>query len=383
MNLMATAYAHVNPDILRWARERADLSLAMLAKKLQATEEKITAWESGQKPITMRKAMAFAEKTYIPFGYLFLKEHPVDKLPIPDLRTVDGEPMRKPSAELFKVVQTVLSKQSWYKDYQKDQDAKALEYVGRFTLNINHKTIVDDMRRELDVAPHPTRGRWEEYHNLLIKRIEDIGVLVMRQGNLGHYTNPLHVSEFRGFAIADKQVPVIFINLADAPVARLFTLIHELAHIWIGQSGVSDGAEATHRKEEILCNAVAAEFLVSEVEFGKLWQKLTDWRDNLPALEAHFHVSRWVLARRALTLNYISSVDYHRYITFLRKQYDERVKPIGGPNYYVTLKSQTSDRFARALLSETLSGSVLLRDASNLLGVKPNKIRKFAKEYDI
>lgn len=380
---MATAYAHVNPDILRWARERADLSMGMLATKLQTTEEKISEWESGNKPITMRKAMTLAEKTYIPFGYLFLKEKPVDKLPIPDLRTIDGEPVRKPSAELYKIVQNILSKQVWYKDYQKDQDAKSLDFVGRFNLRSKVNAIVDDMRSELGIEPHPTRGNWENYHKLLIQRIEDIGILVMRQGSLGHHTKPLHVSEFRGFAIADKHVPVIFINLADAPVARLFTLIHELTHVWIGESGISDGSEATHRKEEILCNAVAAEFLVPGIEFRDHWQENENWKDNLPALEAHFHVSQWVLARRALTLNYISRDDYRAFIAYLKKKHDEREKSSGGPSYYVTLKSQTSERFARALLSETLSGNVLLRDAGQLLGIKPDKITKFAKGFDI
>lgn len=379
---MATAYAQVNPNIIRWARERADLTLGMLATKLQTTEDKLEAWELGAKPITMRKAMALAEKTYIPFGYLFLNAPPEDKLPIPDLRTVDGEPLKKPSAELYKVVQNTITKQNWYKDYTREQELEPLNFVGRFNLNSSPQKIVNDMREELDIAPHPTRGSWEDYHKYLIKRIEILGVLVMRQGSLGHHTKPLHVSEFRGFAIADKFAPVIFINLADTPVARLFTLIHELAHIWIGQSGVSDGSSSTHRKEEVLCNAVAAEFLVPGEEFKNKWQKLDNWKDNLPTLETHFHVSQWVLARRALTCNYITQSEYHKFITLLKKQYDERERKGSGPSYYVTLKSQTSDKLARAVLSETLSGRVLLRDAGQLLGIKPDKITKFAKGFD-
>lgn len=379
---MATAYAQVNPNLIRWARERADLSLGMLATKLQTTEEKVSAWENGEKPITMRKAMELAEKTYVPFGYLFLREQPEDKLPIPDLRTVDGEPLRKPSAELYKVVQNTLTKQAWYKEYLTDQGTEPLSFVGRFNINSNAIDIVNDMRNELGVPPHPTRGNWENYHKDLIKKIEDIGVLIMRQSNLGHHTKPLFVNEFRGFAIADEIAPVIFINLADAPVARLFTLIHELAHIWIGQSGVSDGSDSTHRKEEVLCNAVAAEFLVPGEEFKSHWQQLEDWKDNLAGLESHFHVSQWVLARRALTFGFISQNEYHRFIQFLKKQYDERERKGTGPSYYVTLKSQTSERLARAVLSETLSGKVLLRDAGQLLGIKPDKINKFAKGYD-
>ncbi|MBR9792166.1 MAG: ImmA/IrrE family metallo-endopeptidase [Gammaproteobacteria bacterium] len=379
---MATAYAQVNPNLLRWARERADLTLAMLAKKLHTTEDNVDAWESGAKPITMRKAMELAEKTYVPFGFLFLHEQPKETLPIPDLRTVDSEPVRKPSAELRKVVQTTLTKQAWYKDYALKQAHSPLPFVGRFTTTTPVATIVDDMRQVLGVPPHPMRGSWEDYHKALIARIEAVGVLVIRQGHLGHHTKPLSVSEFRGFAIADPIAPVIFINLADAPVARLFTLIHELAHIWIGQSGVSDGADTSHRQEEVLCNAVAAEFLVPGEEFRALWQPAEDWKENLGPLEAHFHVSQWVLARRALTLKFITADDYHRFIAWLKQQYDERERTGSGPSYYVTLKSQTSERLARAVLSETASGHVLLRDAGQLLGMKPDKIASFAKGYE-
>jgi Zn-dependent peptidase ImmA (M78 family) len=380
---MATAYANVNPDLLRWARERADLTIAMLARKLQTSEEKLDAWERGEKPITMRKAMELADKTFVPFGYLFLKEQPIERLPIPDLRTVDGEEIRKPSAELIKIIQNILIRQRWYADHIKNEGNEELSFMGRFNVNSSAMSIVKDMREWLKVASNPDRGTWEDYHKDLIHRIETLGILVMRQGNLGHHTKPLNVNEFRGFAIADKYAPIIFINLADAPAARLFTLIHELAHIWIGESGVSDGSVAAQRKEEILCNAVAAEFLVPGNEFKKQWKNTENWIDNLPELEKYFHVSQWVLARRALSFNFISHADYHRFVTALKKAFDDRERKGSGPSYYVTLKSQTSTRFAEALLPETLSGNVLLRDAGSMLGVKPDKIEKLAKEFSI
>lgn len=379
---MATAYANVNPDLLRWARERADLSAGMLATKLQTTEDKVDAWESGEKKITMKQAMKLADKTFVPFGYFFLNEPPQEQLPIPDLRTLEGEPIQKPSAELYKIVQMVLARHEWYKEYLTGEDNQRLEFVDKFNLNSPVNQIVDDMRQFLRVEPHPTRGNWEDYLKSLIAKIENLGIMVMREGYIGHHSRPLSVKEFRGFAIADKKAPIIFINNADAPAARLFTLVHELAHIWIGSTGVSNGAEHTHRQEEVLCNAVAAEFLVPEIEFRDKWLNTDNWKDNMAPLEAHFKVSQWVLSRRALTLNFISREQYFSFISYLKKQYDERDKPSGGPSHWVTLKSQTSDRFARALLSETLSGKVLLRDAGQLLRVKPDKLKTFAKGYN-
>lgn len=182
--------------------------------------------------------------------------------------------------------------------------------------------------------------------------------------------------------MVDDYAPIIFVNHADAPGARLFTLIHELCHIWIGQSGISDGGANSHRKEEVLCNAVAAEFLVPANEFKAMWShEYDDWRDNLPALEAHFHVSTWALARRALTLGFIEHQDYLVYIKKLQKDHQDRpVKKGSGPDYYKVKKSQISNLFSKAVVSEALSGQLLLRDASHLLdGIKPGKIAHFAE----
>lgn len=380
---MATAYANINPCILNWARERAQLSLAVLANKLNITEDKLEAWENGEKPPTFKQAQNFASKTHIPFGFLFLHTPPDEELPLPDLRTVGGEQPLRPSAELIDIVQIILQRQQWYLEYLQEQGLDDAPRIKRFNTRTPAVTVVNDMRKTLGIPAHPERGSWEEYFRLLIHKIEDAGILVMRQGDMGHFTRPLSVAEFRGFAIYDPIAPVIFINQADAPSARLFTLIHELAHIWIGQSGISDAKPTTQRQEEILCNAIAAEFLVPENEFEQHWRELEDWRENAAILEAHFHVSKWVIARRAQSLGKITIQQYQQYVDDLREQYRRRERTTGGPTYYTTKKGHLSERFSKALVSETLSGRMLLREAGQLLGMKPHNITKFAKELGI
>ncbi|MEZ5593895.1 MAG: XRE family transcriptional regulator [Gammaproteobacteria bacterium] len=380
---MATAYARINPDILNWARERAQLSVPALASKLKVTEDKIEAWESGEQPPTFKQAQNFASKTHIPFGYLYLKHPPEENLPLPDLRTVSGRHPNRPSPELIEIAQTILRRQEWYAEYLRDQGIKRNPHVGRFSVDSCIAEVVQDMRRVLGLPPHPKRGTWDDYLRLLIRKIEDTSILVMRQGFIRHHTRLLSVQEFRGFAISDPLAPVIFINQADVPSARLFTLIHELAHIWIGKSGISDASPDTHRKEEVFCNAVAAEFLVPEVEFKAYWQETENWKDNLSVLEAHFRVSTWVIARRALSLGNISLDDYRGYVDELLEQYRKKEKSQGGPTYYQARKGQISETFSKALVSEALSGRVLLRDAGNLLNMKPHKIAVYAKELGI
>ena len=380
---MATSYAKINPDIMVWARERARLSVPVLASRMNVTEEKLGAWERGEQPPTFKQAQRFASRTHIPFGYLYLKQPPEELLPLPDLRTVGGRQPQRPSSELIEMAQIVLRRQEWYTEYLRDQGGKANPNVGRFSVQASVAVVVQDMRLVLDVPAHPERGTWEDYLRLLIGKIEDAGILVMRQSFLRHYTRPLSVDEFRGFAIADPLAPVIFINQADAPSARLFTLIHELAHVWIGQSGISDASPDSSRREEVFCNAIAAEFLVPEEEFLANWQGDQDWQVTVGELASRFKVSTWVTARRALTLRKISRDDYLRYIHQIQAEYRNREKRQGGPTYYRTQKGHISETFSRALVSEALSGRVLLRDAGSLLNMKPYRITAFAKELGL
>jgi len=376
--------ANINTDMLTWARERSGISVPDFARRCGISEERLREWESGERKLTFNQAMRFAEKAHVPFGYLFLAKPPEEVLPIPDLRTLEGQGVQRPSAELLDLVKLMMQRQEWYREYLQQHFAEANPYVGRASYSDSVESIVEDIRACLGVEPHPTRGKWDDYYRDLVQRIESLGILVMRQGNLGHHSRPLNVDEFRGFAIVDEYAPIIFVNHSDALGARLFTLIHELCHIWIGQSGISDGNTNTHRQEEVLCNAVAAEFLVPAQEFRALWQQDSEsWEDNLPPLEAHFHVSTWALARRALTLNFISQQEYGRYI-FEQKMRHEQRKGSGVPTYYQTKKAQISRQFSQAVVGEALSGQLLLREAGELLGgIKPGKIETFARELGV
>ncbi len=381
---MVTTIAYINPDILSWARERAQLSPSALATKLKIAEDKLYLWESGEKTLTFRQAQTFANKTFIPFGYLFLKERPEDKLPLPDLRTVGGENPNTYSTELIDIIKIMMNRQIWFQEYLLEQGIDNNPLVGRFNVSNSVEEIVQDIREVLSVEKHPTRGNWEDYYRELVKKIEGSGIMVVRESFVHHYTRPLKVSEFRGFAIADKSAPLIFINHADVETARLFTLIHELSHIWLGASGISDGSARNERKEEILCNAVAAEFLVPSDEFQTKWRDdWENWRENLAPCEAHFHVSSWVIARRALTLKKIGHQEYQKYIKEQEDTYAKRQKSNGAPSYYKTKKAHISNQFAEAVVSEALSQRLLLRDAGLLLDLKPNRIESFAGELGI
>ncbi|WP_234819537.1 MULTISPECIES: ImmA/IrrE family metallo-endopeptidase [Sinorhizobium] len=198
---------------------------------------------------------------HIPFGHLFLKEPPEEKLAIPDLRTVGGDPARKLDLNFRDLLNDILFKRDWFRDFIQDHAGRELEFVGKYTFSDSAETVAADMRKSLygEEGP-PQTGSWEEQLRMLIDKAEAAGIWVMRNGIVGSNTHrPLSISQFRGFAISDKVVPLIFINGKDAKKAQIFTFAHELAHIWLGESGVSnvhlgDVNYGVHQKVERKCN---------------------------------------------------------------------------------------------------------------------------------
>jgi Zn-dependent peptidase ImmA (M78 family)/transcriptional regulator with XRE-family HTH domain len=380
---MARTNAFINPEILIWARQRSQLSISGLAKKLSTSEGNLTKWERGDGHPTIRQAQAIAAKTHIPLGYLYLDKPPEERLELPDLRTINSSQPSLPSAELLELTVLMRERVNWYADYLRDQGLDSNACVGRRSEQDTVNQIVNDIRRTLDIPPGGHRGNQERYFNQLIKRIEDAGILVMKQATI-HNHRHLSVTEFRGFAISDSLAPLIFINFADVRCARLFTLIHELAHIWLGQSGISDANPETERALEVKCNAIAAQFLVPEDEFLRSWQDAAQWRENINNLRHQFHTSRWVIARRAQSLRKIKLSQYHEYTAELQEEYANRDKEKAtGGNFYITKKSQISRPFSKAIVSEALSGKLLLREAGQLLDMRPPHVVKYAQELGI
>lgn len=380
---MARNYAFINPDILIWARRRSQLSQSVLAKKLSTSAETLNKWEMGQKAPTIRQAQAIAAKTHIPLGYLYLNEPPIERLDLPDLRTVNGIQPNSPSSELLELAALMRERVSWYAEYLRDQGLTSNNCVGRRSSTEDVNQIVNDIRRTLAISEGDYSADQDKYLRLLIKKIEQAGILVMKQATIRNHRH-LSVSEFRGFAISDPVAPLIFINFADVSCARLFTLIHELAHIWLGQSGISDAHPDTDKAIEIKCNAIAAQFLVPEDQFLSSWQNERSWMENILQLRRQFRTSRWVIARRAESLGKITLPQYREYTAELRAEYVERDKNRkDGGDFYITKKSQISKPFSKAIVSEALSGKLLLREAGQLLDMRPPHVMKYAQKLGI
>lgn len=378
---MASA-ALVNPTILQWARERAGLDLSVLARKMQVDESRVEQWEDGIEKPTFVQAKKLAKFTYVPFGYFYLEEPPVEKPLLPDLRTIGDHPLEQYSLNLKDTIKQCLMRQEWYREHQIVHDSLPHHFVGTLTTNVPAEEAVVAVRRQLNWPERIERGTSDEYFRNLVRAIENTGVLVMRSGMVGsNTTRLLDVTEFRGFAICDEYAPLIFINGRDSLGAQLFTLMHEYAHLWLGESGVSNGEPVAERVAEQWCNQLSAEFLVPLNVFAARWDTRIPWRENCGLLARYFHVSEWVVVRRAYENGKLSRVEYQAYVAEqlrLRREAES-----GGGSYNRIQKVKVSETFAKAVVVEALNGKMLLTEAHRLVGIKPKNLKPFAGELGL
>ncbi len=378
--------ALVTPSVLRWARERASLEPEDLAQKLSVKPDRILDWEVGKNRPTFRQAENLARVTHVSLGFLFLPGPPKETLPIPDLRTAGSRAVGEISVDLRDVILDALRKQDWYRDYLRAQGAETLAFVGRFGLDSRAEEIAADIIQTLAIRPVDRKGNYERFLETLIAKSEETGILVLRNGVVGHNTKrPLDVGEFRGFAIADDYAPLIFINNADAKAGQIFTLVHELAHIWLGQSGISDltlrVATGKHQKVERLCNEVAGEVLVPSQELVGLWRADYSLSENGEEVASVFKVSTVVIGFRLAKLGLVSQKQAADFYDQEKKKW--RKQSGSGGQFYYTAPVRNSKLFTAAVIRQALSHRMLLRDAGKLLGVKPSYLRTQAQKMGL
>lgn len=376
------------PDCLKWARERAGFSVPGLAKKLGIQEEKIAAWEqSGE--LTWSLAERLAHVTHTPFGYLFLPSPPIEQLPISDFRTVQTQAILRPSLDLLDTVNDALRRQDWYRDYILSNSGEPLAFAGSLTISSN---ILEAARRIRDVVRW-NAALWKEQSSAdsplsrHVETVEEAGILVMRSSIVGNDTHRhLQVSEFRGFALADKYAPLIFINSADAKAAQLFTLAHELVHIWLGISGITNlnQTRPPDISVERFCNSVAVELLVPMQELRPAWAKNAGTIDPIYQTARQFGVSSLVILRRLFDAGFLTEEEFQRRYTDELSQIRQRTaEKEGGGDFYRTLNTRLGKRFVSALVESTLEGRTSYRDAYQLLGVKnAETVRKLASTLE-
>jgi Zn-dependent peptidase ImmA (M78 family) len=365
----------VKPEMLQWARERAGLASDALLKRFPKFPE----WERREAEPTLRQLEQFAKATYTPIGYLFLPEPPVERIPIPDFRTISNQRVSRPSPHLLETLYLCQVRQDWYRDYAKSTGAAPQGFVGSANLNSSVEDTAATIRRALhfDIDARRDCPTWTDALRLFIAQADDLGVMVMCSGVvLNNNRRHLDPEEFRGFAMVDALAPLVFINGADTKAAQMFTLAHELAHLWLGESALSnpEASELPEHHVERWCNRVAAELLVPLAVLGSEFRQTVDLGAEIFRLARRFKVSTLVVLRRVFDLGRLTREQFQRaYDSEVQKFRD--VKKGSGGDFYLTQAARVSKRFARALVENTVEGQTLYRDAFRMLGI--SKVETF------
>lgn len=384
---MMPVRVEVAPALLQWAVERAGWDDATAAQRVP----KLGAWLTGDSRPTLKELQAFARRTHAPFGLLFLRDPPVEEIPIPDMRTVGSTRLARPSADLLETIYICQRRQDWFRSFAQENGLEPLSFVGSVSLKDEAATVASEMRENFELDPvEPLEGRdSREARRSLTEKIEDAGVLVMVNGIVGADTHrKLQVEEFRGFALGDDLAPLLFVNGSDAYTAQVFTMVHEFAHLWLGNSALSDAVpgESDGHAEELWCNAVAAEFVVPMPRLRADYAGSTDV-EELRRLSGIYHVSSAVILKRLFDGGFLQWADY-------RARYDEEAERVrnlpprssgrGGGQFYATQPWRLGRSFAQAVVGSTLSGDTSYRDAYKLLGIKKHRtFTKLAEELGV
>jgi len=392
---MTTQPAFITPEVLRWARERSRFSIEEAASKASVKPDQLASWEApGDNRPSFRQAQKLAHALHVPFGYFFLSAPPVERPALPDLRTVADDRRDSFSPDFLDLLNDVLRKQQWYREALEDESAERLPFIGRFELDHNENQVAEDISRTLEINEsfRTQAWSWESFLTKLIERVESFRILVLRSSIVKNDTHrKLSVDEFRGFAVNDDLAPLIFLNGQDSKAAQIFTLAHELAHLWIGKSGISNpdlgSPRLSHNQPiERFCNRVAAEVLVPQESFLVEWQRSQEIRENVTRLNRHYRVSSLVILRRAFDLRKLTWEEYntHYQAEVERLKARQSVQQSeGGGNFYATLGMRNSKQIIRAVVSAAFEGRMPYRDAARLLGVRVEKLERVATEFRV
>lgn len=393
LELAMAAKAYITPNVLKWARESARMTEVTAAAKVSVTEKKLKEWEAGTSQPTIRQAQTLAKAYKRPFALFFLPEIPRDFQPLQDFRKSGSKELTTSSIFIIREIQ---QKQVWISDLYSENQEDKLPFVGRFSVNDNPQKVAQDILATLKISPasYKTDNPIKEW----IDAAETRGIFVSRTSFI-HSRLKLDSEELQGFAIADPYAPFVFVNSKDWNAPQLFTLVHELAHVWIAETGISNDVEPDVKNKnklhpiELFCNEVAANALMPREIVLSFGSPSFQTSKGVFKVAKQLGVSSFALLVRALNLQIISisaykklkeqaDIDFANYLireAEKKAKQKEKDKP-SGPNYSLLQLNRNSRLFTQTVLDAFRGGFIEPTLASNLLNVQVNKFQKLESQ---
>jgi Zn-dependent peptidase ImmA (M78 family) len=344
----------VKHNILEWTRKKSLLSIEEAAKKLNIKDdkrlrgaEKLLTYESGEKEPSRALLLRMSKVYHQPLLIFYLDKPPIIGDRGEDFRTLPDRFDEFENVNVDILIRDIKARQSTIRETLIDADEEIkLDFIGKNKIGDGVMPVVQTIRSTLKLELDDFRNQpsYKEAFRYLRHKIERIGVFVLLKGNLGSYHTNIAVTAFRGFALADDIAPFIVINDQDSESAWPFTLIHEMAHLILGKTGIS--GYYAEKSIEKFCNDVASEFLLPQIEFEKFNPALDDF-DNLKSEISQFAFSKKLssthLAYRLYKSGNIKEPVWQQLRSFYLNSWMERQKrerdknklKEGGPDYYV------------------------------------------------
>lgn len=381
--------AYITPNVFKWARESARITEEIAAHKASVPVEKLMEWEEGISQPTIRQAQILAKFYKRPFALFFLPDIPRDFQPLQDFRKERSKSLS--TASIF-IIREIQQKQAWISEVRQEAGEERLSFVGKYSTKDDPYIVANDILSTLSITPNeytkssPIR-EW-------IEAAESKGIFVSRTSFI-HSRLKLDSDEIQGFAIADPYAPFVFINSDDWNAPQLFTLVHELAHIWIAETGVSNdisldnAVRSNLNPVELFCNEVTAHALMPKYVMNTFKHSNLNNSSEVYKLSKNLGVSTFAFLVRAFNLNLISASMYQKlktnaeieYKAYLKREEEKKTRQrekesSGGPNYFLLQLNRNSRLFTQTVLDAFRGGFIEPTQASSLLNVQVNKFPK-------
>ena len=390
------ANVQVNPEILRWARETAGLTLDKAAKKLQihpnlkkTGADKLSEMELGighpSRPLLLKMSKQY-HRSILTF---YLEEPPIKGDRGQDFRQLPQDYAQVDEGLVDALVRDIRTRQNILRAAIEDEEeARPLPFVGSMNINNGLDRVRESILATIkfDLAVFREQRSIQEAFAYLRSRAEASGMFVLIMGDLGSHHTKIPVEAFRGFALADKVAPFVIINDQDAKSAWSFTLFHELAHIWLGQTGIS--GEIVESNLERFCDDVASAILLPDGLQDLNITEQTDFNtsvDLINRFSSARKVSNSMVAYKLYRLRRISfekwsllRTEFKRlWLTYRKEQREAASAQEGGANYYIVKRYRVGKGLVELVSRMTLSGTLTSTKAGKVLGVKPRNVFEF------
>lgn len=388
---------NVNPEIMRWAREAAGLSLDEAAQKLgiassrtSSREEKLLAYERGDAVVSNSLLLKMSEKYRRSLLVFYMSAPPMPGNRGSDFRTRPGGKKVEFNANLDALIREILARHELLRELFVEELSDPISFVGSLSTSDTIKRATEHIIQTLEFNREEFRSQktFSQAFSYLRRLIEESGVFVLLTGNLGSHHSNIDPKDFGGYAVADQLAPLIIVNDQDSKAAWSFTALHELTHVFLGASGVS--TYSSNGEIEDFCNTVASQILVSDSEIIKLEiERIPEIKDKLSILNSaaeKWKVSRSLIAFRLNRLGVLSYSQYGELAELLHQEYIEsRAAQNGGdspgPDYYVVKRHRLGKALLATVQQHLLAGSITPVKAGRVLGVKPRNLEPLFRDF--